>query len=546
MSVKSYTEKSIISVTRAALTKALLGIKAVDTDRSSTVPLEVFNGPVCEPYRAVLDSIIAQRDASPDLPHSGTVHVSLIHDDSLVALMAILNANGRNRLRDWHHVSDLAHTMQNGGYRPCLTDCAVTVGEKTANAGHSIAAIFAAFVPMDFFSWARVEGVSELVEESADSLEPEYQTVFPIPPVRKDASSPAEGFISAERVTGNAAIKLDDGKEVPEFTTWNDEERAADYLGYFRRAFEGIEHFAELRVCLQVEAHAVTAYDTVARGRQATEQLYLFAPTRHFESCRDWLDLKVLSQVLKALHLRCKPENPAEIEKGSGVWNYGTNKGGGRTNPAHFPAFCLAHLKRLANCDYIRQNYGSHGSLIDGSYTFPALFEVFEDCPELTGLRSNMVKDFATVFCTLSPAECVELVARLQDPDDKLVKALNKRLTDDNSGNWVRPSADWIQSVLILMARGADKIPSGKALPSYTPAGGDTAKRAELFQLTPARGAGWDCGQGVTESRHDVEYLTGAVHPAAVLVDTYFGESGKEGRAEAFRPKRKNRKRSDK
>jgi hypothetical protein len=83
-------------------------------------------------------------------------------------------------------------------------------------------------------------------------------------------------------------------------------------------------------------------------------------------------------------------------------------------------------------------------------------------------------------------------------------------------------------------------------LPTYTPAGSDTAKRAELFQLTPARGAGWDCGQEVTEAKQGVPYLSGAVHPSMVLVDTYFGESGKEGRAEAFRTKRKNRKRNQK
>ena len=166
---------------------------------------------------------------------------------------------------------------------------------------------------------------------------------------------------------------------------------------------------------------------------------------------------------------------------------------------------------------------------------------------EVMPVLPSLVKDLATVFCTLTPAECCVLAERLQDPGDKLVKLVNKRLTDDNSGNWVRPSADWIQSVLILLARGADTVPAGSKLPTYSLAEGAPVKRAELYQLTATRGTGWDMAQPEEEKQGrkvvPVSYLVGAVYPSCQLVDTYFGESGKDGRAEAFRPKRKNKKR---
>ena len=362
--MRNYTDSTIEAVTRLQLQKEVLAVKAVDTDRSSEVPLEVFLDCVVPEYKPVLEAAIKRRDESPELPHAATIHIDLMNPASFKALVAILNANGRNRLRNWHHVSDLAHVMQGGGYRPCLTDCAVTVGEKTANAGHSIAAIFAAFVPLDFFAWARVEGQQEMVPETKDDLEPEYKTVYRVPGFRADAPTISEGFRSVGRCTGTAKIEKPGGGEIEEFQTWDDEQRAADYHWYLTEAFKGREHFAELRVCVQVEAHAVTAYDTVARGRQADEQLYLFAPTRAYVADRrDWLSGKLFAQILKALHLRCKADGNEQGAEGSGVYAYGSNKGGGRTNPAHFPAFALAHLKRLANCDYVREYYGDHGAV---------------------------------------------------------------------------------------------------------------------------------------------------------------------------------------
>jgi len=94
-----------------------------------------------------------------------------------------------------------------------------------------------------------------------------------------------------------------------------------------------------------------------------------------------------------------------------------------------------------------------------------------------------------------------------------------------------------------MVAKGAEKLPTAKDLPNYSEKEGSPAKRAELFQLTAARGHDWDCGN---EDRIDCDYLLGAVHPSMILVDTYFGESGKDSRAEAFRPKRKNKRRAKK
>ena len=539
MSISTFTKTQITNVKRAKLVDALLAVRAVDTDTSSTVSLEDLAPYVLPAYQAVYDAAVTQRDTDPDLPAAFTLHLRC----HISPLMRLLNANGRNRQRNWHHVSDLAHAMQQS-FRPCLTDAAVTVDQKCANAGHSVAAFFAAFVPLDFFSWARVEGVRELVPDSADSLEPEYRTVFKTPPLRKDAESPADGFIQVPRSTGLEMVETETGELVEEYTLWDDEQRAADYQGYIDRAFAAVPHFAEFRVCVGVESHAVTAYDTIARGRQADEQLYLFAPTRQWEADRDWLDLKALSQILKAIHLRCKAD-PVALDEAHTAWSYGSNKGGGRTNPAHFPGFALANCHRLAKCDYVRQHYGEAGALLVGSSALPALFAVpGENPPALCPLRANMLKDLATVLSSITVDQIAVLVSRLQaESPDTLVKKINARLTDDGSGNWVRPSADWIQSALIMVSKGADKLPTAKQLPNYTESEGSPAKRAELFQLTAARGHDWDCGEA---DKIDGDYLLGAVHPSMVLVDTYFGESGKDSRAEAFRPKRKNKRRTSK
>ena len=539
MSISTYTKKQIESVSRSKLVTSLLEVKAVDTDTSSTVSLEALKPYVMPAYDSVFEAAVESRIISPDLPAAFTFHIVAAVDP----LKLILNANGRNRRRNWHHVTDLAWAMQTG-FRPCLTDCAITLDQKTANAGHSVAAFFAAFLPLDFFAWARVEGVRELVPDSADSLEPEYRTVFKTPPLRKDADTPAEGFIQVERTTGLDLVETETGELVAEFTTWNDEQRAEDYQGYIDRAFESTPHLAEFRICVNVEPHAVTAYDTIARGRQADEQLYLFSPTRQWETDRDWLDLKSLSQILKALHLRCKA-SPVALDDAQTAWSYGSNKGGGRTNPSHFPGFALANVARLAKCDYVRQHFGEAGSLLVGSSALPALFAVpSENPPALCPIRANALKDVATVLASITVDQIHAMVERLQaSKPDVLVKKINARLTDDGSGNWVRPSADWIQSALVMVAKGAEKLPLAKELPTFVEKEGGESKRAELYQLTAARGHDWDCGE---KDKTDGDYLIGAVHPAMVLVDDYFGESGKDSRAEAFRPKRKNKRRAKK
>lgn len=465
---------------------------------------------------------VSALEDSASTGHAGSIKVKL----TVRLLLAMCLANKRNRSRTMSHCEALAMSFRSG-WEYGLTDYAITRDGMTCNGGHSSFATLLAFVPIQVFEWfdiclreSPVKGDDGEVKLSSDG-QPVTEMVryCPAKPGRKlDDGSPVDPSQWSDVDLIDCSLE-----QLAEIEAADDEAKL-DWLqdqlvlNLQRYGIPESEWFVKLTT--QQPNDIVTKFDTLSRGRQGSEQLELFQPTRHYiESTSVFESYKMAQQVLKCCHLRSKVK-PAESD--SGYVTYGTPKGGGNCDPSHFPAFFLSFLEGIKELENYLDSKGKN-SIVDLRH------DDWKAIPE---------KDLLVVCIMSKPVAMRRLLAAIargvdheKTPDalgvlaDRFVKPKRK------TAYFQRPTATQIQASLFAIANnGAPDFDS------------DTPIEHQIG----CRGNAWDVGKINSDDQfywaHDVNQNADAVFvQCGSMVDQYFGDTTTV--AASGKAKRRNKRR---